>query len=127
MTGKMRIFDVEYSGHTLIVTPQGNLYEYRYNELRDAYNDVYRMISDDSARHLLFDFVNLTRFGSAFIGIMIRLSKKIRNGGGNAGLCNLSDDMSETLRTMLLLDNIEGGSYWTGYSSREVALAALES
>ncbi|MCA9083954.1 MAG: anti-sigma factor antagonist [Planctomycetaceae bacterium] len=125
MTEQKCVFSFEQETNVLVVTPNGTFTEYRDNDIRNAYNDTYRMLDNPEVNHLLFDFSNLTFFGSTLVGILIQLAKKVRLGGGEAVLCNLSDDMQSVMKSLMLLENTRTNFFWTCYPTRPQALAEL--
>ena len=78
-----QVFEFEQAGSTLILTAHGPFMEFRDNDIRNAYNEAYRLLSLPETKHLLVDFSKLDYFGSTFVGILIRLAKKARSGGGD--------------------------------------------
>ena len=126
MTEEKQVFEFERSGNVLIVTPTGSLMEFRDNDIRNAYNDTYRYLSEPDTKHLLIDFSKLEYFASTFVGMLIRLAKKARQGGGEAVLCKLSDNMKQMMKTLMLLENTKTDFFWVPYDSRDAALAALK-
>ena len=125
MSEKKQVFEFERSGNVLVVIPTGSLMEFRDNDIRDAYNDTYRYLNEPDVKHLLIDFSKLEYFASTFVGMLIRLAKKARQGGGEAVLCKLSDNMQQMMKTLMLLENTKTDFFWVPYESREAALAAL--
>lgn len=120
-----RIFDFECVGATVVLIPFGQFNEFRDHDIRNAYNDAYRMVTQPGVRHLLVDFSGLTYFGSTFVGILIRLAKKVRGDGGQAALCHLTDDMREMMNRLMLLENPRIGSSWSYFATRQEALSVL--
>ena len=120
-----QVFEFERSGDVLVVVPTGSLMEFRDNDIRNAYNDTYRYLNEPDVKHLLVDFSNLEYFASTFVGMLIRLAKKARQGGGEAVLCKLSDNMKQMMKTLMLLENTKTDFFWVPYESRDAALAAL--
>ncbi|MEQ9408554.1 MAG: STAS domain-containing protein [Fuerstiella sp.] len=119
------VFDFERSGNVLVVVPRGSLMEFRDADIRNAYNDTYRFLDDPAITHLLIDFSRLEYFGSTFVGMLIRLAKKARAGGGEAVLCSLSDNMQQMMKTLMLLENTKTDFFWVPFDSRAAALASL--
>ncbi|MEZ6122511.1 MAG: STAS domain-containing protein [Planctomycetaceae bacterium] len=120
------VFEFEQEGDVLVVVPTGSLIEFRDNDIRNAYNETYRLLDQDGTRHLLVDFHRLDYFGSTFVGMLIRLAKKARQGGGEAVLCNLSDNMKGMMKTLMLLENTKTDFFWVPFSSRAEALESLK-
>ena len=125
MSAGKSVFEYEHLGEVLVVVPTGSLAEFRDNDIRDAYNETYRLLNEPNMKHLLVDFTNLDYFGSTFIGMLIRLAKKARQGGGEAVLCNLSDNMKGMMKTLMLLENTKTDFFWTPFKDRQSAIASL--
>ena len=100
--------------------------EFRDSDIRNAYNDTYRYLDDADVSHLLIDFSKLSYFASTFVGMLIRLAKKARAGGGEAVLCHLSDNMKQMMKTLMLLENTKTDFFWVPFDSREEAMASLQ-
>ncbi len=120
------IFRQEQIDDILVVTAQGDLFQYRYEELRNGYNETYRALLDASIKHLVFDFKDVGHFGSSFIGMLIKLAQKVRKDGGEAVLCSLTPEMTEVLQNLMLLENVKTDFFWVPYDNRELALNALQ-
>jgi anti-anti-sigma factor len=125
MSQDKKVFEFEQVGDVLVLVPHGPFLEFRDNDIRNAYNEAYRRLSEPGAKHLMVDFSGLDYFGSTFVGILIRLAKKARGNKGEAVLCHLSDNMMDLLRTLMLLENPKTDFYWTPYPTRKDALKAL--
>lgn len=125
MTSDRPVFEFEQQDGVLIITPNGPFMEFRDHDVRNAYNDAYRILSGDDIRHLVVDFSRLDYFGSTFVGILLRLAKKVRGDGGQAVLCNLSDTMRDMLKSLMLLENEKISFAWSARDTREAALASL--
>lgn len=121
-----QIFQFETLGQTLIVTPTGSMMQVRDGDLRDAYNETYRLLSQPDVSNLLIDFEKLDYFGSTFIGMLIRLAKKARADNGEAFLCCLSSTMRDMMKNLMLLENTKTDFFWTPFETREAALEALD-
>ncbi len=127
MSGDATVFQFEHAGNVLIVTPHGPFMHFRDSDVRAAYNEAYRLLSLPDSVHLLVDFSRLDYFGSTFVGILIRLGKKVHAGNGRAILCHVSDEMSQMLKTLMLLENPKIDFSWSISPDRAAALAALQS
>lgn len=119
------VFEFDQVGNILVVQPTGSLMEFRDADIRNAYNDTYRRLDDDDVAHLLIDFTKLDYFGSTFVGMLIRLAKKARLGGGEAVLCCLSDNMNQMMKSLMLLENARTDFFWVPFKSRAEAVASL--
>jgi anti-anti-sigma factor len=125
MSQVRQVFEFEQQGEILVVMAQGPFMEFRDNDIRNAYNEAYRLLSLPETKHLLVDFSKLDYFGSTFVGILIRLAKKARSNGGQAVLCHLTDNMREMLKTLMLLENTKADCFWVPYPTRTAAMDAL--
>jgi anti-anti-sigma factor len=125
MSPDRMVFTFEQLSDTLILVPQGPFMSYRDSEIRAGYNEAYRLLDQPGTKHLLVDFSSLDYFGSTFVGILIRLARKVRSGGGQAAVCHISENMKDMLQTLMLLENPLVDFSWTAYPTREAALAAL--
>lgn len=125
MSDSKPVFEYERIDNVLVVIPTGSLMEFRDSDIRNAYNDTYRYLDDADVKHLLIDFSKLEYFASTFVGMLIRLAKKARLGGGEAVLCNLSDNMKQMMKTLMLLENTKTDFFWVPFPSRAEALASL--
>lgn len=76
MSQNKQLFEFEVSADTLLLTVNGPFMEFRDSDVRNAYNEAYRLLSQPGARHLLVDFSRLEYFGSTFVGILIRLARR---------------------------------------------------
>ena len=119
------VFEFECVGDILVVEPTGSLMEFRDADIRNAYNDTYRRLDADEVTHLLIDFSKLDYFGSTFVGMLIRLAKKARLGGGEAVLCCLSDNMNQMMKSLMLLENARTDCFWVPFKSRAEAISSL--
>jgi len=95
-------------------------------DLRHAYNETYRRLTDGIVKHLVFDFSRLDYFGFTFIGMMIRLAKRSRQGGGEAVLCSINDNMQSMLSQLMLLENTQTDFFWKPFESREATVEWLQ-
>lgn len=125
MSQDKQIFGFEQSGDVLILTALGSFMEFRDNDIRNGYNEAYRLLNEPGVRHLLVDFSAMQYFGSTFVGILIRLAKKARSNNGGAALCHMSDNMKDMLKTLMLLENPKIDFSWVAYPDRDSALKAL--
>ncbi len=121
------IFEYEHLDGVLVLVPQGDLFQYRFEALRNGYNETYRMVSQDDVKHLLIDFRSTGHFGSAFVGMLIKLAKAVRSQGGEAALCGLTEDMREVLDNLMLLENVRTDFFWVPFDTRPEAIAFVQS
>ena len=122
---KIEVFLFELSNDVLIMTPQGSFMDYRDEDIRNGYNEAYRLLYQSGTRHLLIDFSNFDYFGSTFVGILLNLAKAARKNSGETALCHLSETMRDMLSTLMLLENRKINFSMTPYPNREAALSEL--
>ena len=127
MSDTPMVFEFVQESDVLVLIPHGPFMNFRDNEVRTAYNEAYRLLSQPEIHHLLVDFSLLDYFGSTFVGILIRLARKVRSDGGQAVLCHVSDNMQQMLRTLMLLENPKIEFSWTLQGSRVEALKMFQS
>ncbi|MCA9050434.1 MAG: STAS domain-containing protein [Planctomycetaceae bacterium] len=125
MTENKAVFSYKQLGDVLVVSANGTFMEFRDNDIRNAYNDTYRLLGAPDVRHLLFDFSGMSFFGSTLVGILIQLAKKVRTDGGEAVLCCLSDDMKDVMKSLMLLENTRTNFFWVAYETQQAAITAL--
>ncbi len=126
MTKHTQVFEFDSAGTILIVVPQRNLMTVRDTEVRDAYNEAYRLLSQDTVQHLIIDFKHLDYFSSTFVGILIRLARKTHGDGGAAVLTNLNEEVRRILKQLMLLENPNTEFLWTQKETREDAIRWLQ-
>jgi anti-anti-sigma factor len=125
MNSARTVFEFEHHGNILVVIAHGPFMEFRDNDIRNAYNDAFRLLSEPGTRHLLVDFSQLDYFGSTFVGVLIRLARRARANSGQTALCCLTDNMREMLRTLMLLENPRVDFAMQPYPTREAAIKGL--
>lgn len=97
----------------------------RYDSLDDeALGRVSQILLDVASGSqgvvLLLDFSQTQFIGSTFIGLLVRVWKRIRERDGRMGVCCLTPFCRETLIIARLYDTL-----WTPYSTREEAISAM--
>lgn len=125
MSENKQIFTFEVSSSVLILSANGSFMEFRDADIRDAYNEAYRLLMQPESRHLLVDFSNLQYFGSTFVGILIRLSQRVHSNGGQSVLCSLSDTMEQMLKSLMLLENPKADFSFRSMPDRSAAMEYL--
>ena len=93
---------------TLIVRFAGEISTPHYSEFRNDYNNLCRRIMASAAPEVILDLTQTTFFGSLFVGIMLKLSVRVRTAGGQLIICGLSEPLNQLLRQLLLLEKEVG-------------------
>lgn len=92
-----RIFDAASDGSTLIVTPSTNVGSLAGESVNYELEDLLRQLERSGLKHVVFDFANVSYFGSSMLGAMHAVWKQVSAAGGKMAVCNLSDVEREVL------------------------------
>lgn len=96
----MKLYETEQDGETMVVIPHFGAGEFRYREFHMASSSLRSKLGGPDIKNVLIDLCDANYFGSEFIGMMIVFSKTVRDKGGKAAICNVSEEMLEVLKTM---------------------------
>lgn len=118
-TKSRRIFPARRWEDVVIVSPKGDSLGFSRLDFRTEKNALLRLIDGESAPKVLFDLSGANYFGSEMIGFINEAVLRVQARGGSAAVCEISDDMRESLH-LTRLDEI-----WPIYGSRQQALRAL--
>ena len=113
MAERTGLFEIESDGDTVIVTPSRDLREVDYDQIETGAREVLDLLRDNSARHVVMDFVRTDYYGSTALGFFVKLWKRVSGRGGKMAFCNLSDHEKEILETTRL------ASLWPICASRK--------
>jgi anti-sigma B factor antagonist len=94
-------FEVSRHGGVTIVEVTGQLIVGNRQELKE---DVLRLL-EEGGRKFLIDFRDTAYIDSSGLGVLVSLSKKIREKGGEMRLSNLNEDL-RTLFELTKLDTL---------------------
>ncbi|UCF18961.1 MAG: STAS domain-containing protein [Gemmatimonadota bacterium] len=94
-------FEVSKHGEVTVVEVTGQLIVGNRQELKD---DVLKLL-DGGGRKFLIDFRDTAYIDSSGLGVLVSLSKKIREKGGEMRLSNLNEDL-RTLFELTKLDTL---------------------
>jgi anti-anti-sigma regulatory factor len=114
-----KIFKLERDNDVLIVIPQGDASDFRYQDVHHESNMTLEVLDDTSLRHVIIDFGCEHVLGSIMISVVIKICRKVGTRGGKAAFCNANPDMVGVLRTMNLV------RLWPYCPTREDALATV--
>jgi hypothetical protein len=106
---------------TVVEDPTGANYGSKQHE----YNRLYKMLDDDDITHLLLDLHRCRILDSVTIGMLVSLTGRCRDNGGNTAMCGVSDDVNGMLARLMLLQPDNKRAMWQTYATREDARAAL--
>jgi len=94
-------FAIKKQGEVVVVDVDGQLIVGNRNELKQKVNDEL----DKGERKVLIDFARTGYIDSSGLGVLVSLSKRIRELGGELRLANLNDDL-KTLFELTKLDSL---------------------
>jgi anti-sigma B factor antagonist len=94
-------FSVSQRGETVVVSIEGQLVVANRRQLKQAVLDEI----DRGGRRFVIDFLNASYIDSAGLGVLVSLSKKIRENRGHLLLENLNEDL-RTLFELTKLDTL---------------------
>lgn len=94
-------FEISRDGDVTIVEVTGQLIVGNRQELKD---EVLKSLDSDSRKYLI-DFRDTAYIDSSGLGVLVSLSKKIREKGGEMRLSNLNEDL-RTLFELTKLDTL---------------------
>jgi anti-sigma B factor antagonist len=94
-------FAIKKQGEVVVVDVDGQLIVGNRNELKQKVLDEL----DKGERKVLIDFARTGYIDSSGLGVLVSLSKRIREVGGDLRLANLNDDL-KTLFELTKLDSL---------------------
>src|SRR5262245_59302194 len=114
-------FSVSQRGETVVVTVEGQLVVANRRQLKQAVLDEI----DRGGRRFVIDFANASYIDSAGLGVLVSLSKKIRENRGQLLLENLNEDLRTLfeltkLDTLFDIDSSTNGERKKGASPRDI-------
>src|SRR4029079_17645120 len=102
MSRDLEAFKVGVEGDAIVVAPQGDSHGFRYDALHYEYNELHNELLSPDMQPLVVDLLRVEFLGSLMLGVIIKLSKKVKDRGGKVVLCNASDQMKSILETQNL-------------------------
>jgi anti-anti-sigma factor len=114
------MFQLEDLEQARVVTPRAETPTLPEVRLHGEAEPVFGSLREVRARPVIVDLSAVDGFGSAFISVLVRIHKIVRQGGGEMMLAGASERSSEVLQ----LTGLDG--LWPSYADRDKALAALE-
>lgn len=109
------LFSTELQGNVLIVSAQAEINSLQ-SDIDQQMADVLNKFKECGATHLLLDLTRSSYFGTAMLGGMVKVWKKVSQGGGQMLLCNVSEGIQEVLKLTKL------HTLWPVFSDRETAI-----
>lgn len=121
MTTSTPVFTIELEGGTLVLTPQRNISSLAEDEVQQQWDDLITQVTHDDVKHVVFDFCNVSYFGSSMLEAMLSIWKKIALKEGSIAVCNLSGTGLEIMQ-LAKFDTI-----WQIAESRAAAMESFSS
>ncbi len=115
------IFAREALGNTLVLNPMMHLGSLHEPEIVHETDGLLEFINrpGDGPINLVIDLALGDYLGTAMLGAVVKLWKRVSQRGGRLALCNVSDNVIQVLRVTKL------HTIWPIYSTRDQALAAI--
>ena len=66
--------------------------------IRALHTSISSVVEQDGPINLILDFCNVQFLSSAVLGLLIRISKKVYEGGGQLALCNIIPKIYEVFK-----------------------------
>ena len=119
--GQGQIFARESHGNTLVLNPIMHLGSLHEPEIVHETQDLLDFInkSNPIPTNLVIDLARGDYLGTAMLGAVVKLWKRVSQRGGRLALCNVSDNVTQVLRVTKL------HAIWPIYGTRDQALAAI--
>lgn len=115
---KLKIFQLEQFGETVVVTPVGEGSAFRYQDLHLEVNAIRAYMMKPGQKNLIVDLRNMDYFGSEFIGALVTMLRETKMRRGLACFCCARPQMIQVLNNMALF------KLWPHFETREAALEA---
>jgi anti-anti-sigma factor len=117
---KLKIFQVEQDGETVIVTPDGEGSAFRYQDLHLEVNTIRAHMMKPGQKNLIVDLNKMDYFGSEFIGALVSMLRETKTRRGLACFCAARPQMIQVLSNMALF------KLWPHFATRAEAVAAAK-
>jgi len=122
-SGDDPIFDVTNGEDYFVFRLVGNPIKHSYESKHHEYNRLYKLLGESHEPQLLFDFSSCCVMDSITIGILIDLTHRCRDLGGNAVAAAVADDLQQSFVNLMLLQPNNRRAMWELYPSVEDAVA----
>ncbi len=123
--GDEPIFEIEQVSEVLILSLIPDPAASNYRSKQFEYNRLMKLIGESETGHLLFDFGVCQKLDSVSMGIVIALTLRMRQQGGNAAICRCSDEISKAVGRLNATEPMGQRTEWTHYPTRRHAVEAL--
>lgn len=119
MVRHLKLFDVQQTGGTVVVSPRGQGSGFRYQDLHVESNVVRNHLLKTPKCNLIVDLGEMDYCGSEFIGSLVSMLRETRNRGGLALFCSANPHIHK------VLDNMSLFKLWPYHPTRDDAMQAI--
>jgi anti-anti-sigma factor len=114
------VFSRETIGDVMILTPAADLGSFHESEISHESEDLLEIFrSRPKPVSLVIDLAQTDYFGTAILGAIVKLWKRISQNGGRIAICNVSENVIQMLRVTKL------SAIWPIFPTRDEALSAI--
>jgi anti-anti-sigma factor len=115
------IFSREARGTTLILNPLIHLGSLHEPEIAHETAELLELVNGNKGEptNLVIDLAHGEYLGTAMLGAIVKLWKRVSQRGGRLALCSVSENVQQVLRVTKLY------TVWPIYPSRDQALTAI--
>ncbi|MBS0265885.1 MAG: STAS domain-containing protein [Planctomycetes bacterium] len=116
-----QIFVRESIGNVLILSPAIDLGSLHEPEIIHETEDLLDIINhpDGEPIHMVVDLSHSEYFGTALLGAIVKLWKRVSQRGGRLAICNVSQNVLQVLHVTRL------NAIWPIHNSRDEAIKAV--
>ncbi len=111
-----KIFSVSWDGTTLIVSPQGGIREFRYQDIQLESNSVLSILNTGGFPNLIVDFRDVRLVGSIILESVMQFC---RSAKGHVALCGFSPEQQSSLEDMRI------STLWPCYGTLAEAICSI--
>lgn len=123
--GDEPIFNVEQVSEVLVLSLVADTAAANYRSKQFEYNRMMKEVGEPTTGHLLFDFRECRKLDSVSMGIVIALTLRMRELGGNAAICCCTGEISQSVAHLNAIEPMGQRTEWTQYPTRRHAVESL--
>lgn len=123
--GDEPIFEVEHVSEVLVLSLIADPAAANYRSKQFEYNRLMKVVGEPETRHVLFDFTSCRKLDSVSMGIVIALTLRMRELGGDAAICCCNDKIATTVARLNATEPMGQRSEWNHFPTRRHAVEAL--
>ena len=123
--GDEPIFVVQKVSGVLILKLIADPAASNYRSKQFEYNRMMKLVGEPETSHLLFDFSDCVTVDSVTVGILIALTLRQREFGGQTAMCSCADQIKASVARLNALEPFGRRAAWPHYPTRRHAVEAL--